>query len=162
MDGDGQYPNGDSSKLRSPSRIFAAWRSPSQTSLRGQGQGERSGGDVSRRLLSLMNPNHLRPPPHQNSKTDFGGSQTTRFGSSNYEDKYQFPGEMPRTPSPDMDEMDEDMDATFFQRRLSTMLQPGVNKFSLRMFGSAKGVAAEQQRVKSFSVWIIHPYSDFR
>ncbi|XP_039977734.1 potassium/sodium hyperpolarization-activated cyclic nucleotide-gated channel 2 [Xiphias gladius] len=42
------------------------------------------------------------------------------------------------------------------------MLQPGVNKFSLRMFGSHKGVAAEQARVKSFGVWIIHPYSDFR
>lgn len=160
MDGDGQYPNGDSSKLRSPSRLFASWRSPSQTSL--HGQGERSGGDVSRRLLSLVNPNHLRSQSHLNSKTDFGGSQTTRFGSSNYEDKYQFPGEVPRTPSPDLDEMGEEMDATFFQRRLSTMLQPGVNKFSLRMFGSAKGVAAEQQRVKSFSVWIIHPYSDFR
>lgn len=157
MDGDGQCPNGDSSKLRSPSRMFAAWRSSSQTSLRTQG--ERSGGDVSRRLLSFVNPHHLRPPGHSK---DFQGSQTTRFGSSNYEDKYQFPGEIPRTPSPENDEMDEDMDATFFQRRLSTMLQPGVNKFSLRMFGSAKGVAAEQQRVKSFSVWIIHPYSDFR
>ncbi|XP_056335949.1 potassium/sodium hyperpolarization-activated cyclic nucleotide-gated channel 1 [Danio aesculapii] len=52
--------------------------------------------------------------------------------------------------------------STFLQRQFSSMLQPGVNKFSLRMFGSAKGVAAEQDRVKSFGVWIIHPYSDFR
>ncbi|KAM4631487.1 potassium/sodium hyperpolarization-activated cyclic nucleotide-gated channel 3 [Polymixia lowei] len=42
------------------------------------------------------------------------------------------------------------------------MLQPGVNKFSLRMFGSHKGVEAEQARVRSVGVWIIHPYSDFR
>lgn len=52
--------------------------------------------------------------------------------------------------------------STFFQRQVGNMLQPGVNKFSLRMFGSHKGVAAEQDRVKSFGVWIIHPYSDFR
>ncbi|XP_076865587.1 potassium/sodium hyperpolarization-activated cyclic nucleotide-gated channel 2 [Brachyhypopomus gauderio] len=52
--------------------------------------------------------------------------------------------------------------STYFQKQLSTILQPGVNKFSLRMFGSTKGVAAEQERVKSFGVWIIHPYSDFR
>ena len=52
--------------------------------------------------------------------------------------------------------------STFFHLRFGSMLQPGVNKFSLRMFGSHKGVAAEQARVKSFGVWIIHPYSDFR
>ncbi|XP_058475408.1 potassium/sodium hyperpolarization-activated cyclic nucleotide-gated channel 2-like [Solea solea] len=52
--------------------------------------------------------------------------------------------------------------STFFHRRFCSLLQPGVNKFSLRMFGSHKGVAAEQARVKSFGVWIIHPYSDFR
>uniref|UniRef100_A0A6J0U3Y2 Potassium/sodium hyperpolarization-activated cyclic nucleotide-gated channel 3 n=1 Tax=Pogona vitticeps TaxID=103695 RepID=A0A6J0U3Y2_9SAUR len=42
------------------------------------------------------------------------------------------------------------------------MLQPAVNKFSLRMFGSHKAVEIEQQRVKSAGFWIIHPYSDFR
>lgn len=52
--------------------------------------------------------------------------------------------------------------SSYFQWHLGSMLQPGVNKFSLRMFGSHKGVAAEQERVKSFGVWIIHPYSDFR
>ncbi|XP_061598298.1 potassium/sodium hyperpolarization-activated cyclic nucleotide-gated channel 2 isoform X2 [Cololabis saira] len=52
--------------------------------------------------------------------------------------------------------------STFFQKKFGSMLQPGVNKFSLRMFGSHKGVVAEQERVKSFGVWIIHPYSDFR
>ncbi|KAJ8357739.1 hypothetical protein SKAU_G00205330 [Synaphobranchus kaupii] len=52
--------------------------------------------------------------------------------------------------------------ASFMQRQLSNMLQPGVNKFSLRMFGSQKAVEREQERVKSAGNWIIHPYSDFR
>nr|XP_033811943.1 potassium/sodium hyperpolarization-activated cyclic nucleotide-gated channel 2 [Geotrypetes seraphini] len=52
--------------------------------------------------------------------------------------------------------------ASFMQRQLSAMLQPGVNKFSLRMFGSQKAVEREQERVKSAGSWIIHPYSDFR
>ncbi|NWQ78418.1 HCN4 protein, partial [Columbina picui] len=50
----------------------------------------------------------------------------------------------------------------FIQRQFGAMLQPGVNKFSLRMFGSQKAVEREQERVKSAGFWIIHPYSDFR
>uniref|UniRef100_A0A8I5ZPZ1 Hyperpolarization activated cyclic nucleotide-gated potassium channel 4 n=1 Tax=Rattus norvegicus TaxID=10116 RepID=A0A8I5ZPZ1_RAT len=49
----------------------------------------------------------------------------------------------------------------FMQRQFGAMLQPGVNKFSLRMFGSQKAVEREQERVKSAGFWIIHPYSDF-
>ncbi|XP_062843628.1 potassium/sodium hyperpolarization-activated cyclic nucleotide-gated channel 2-like [Trichomycterus rosablanca] len=52
--------------------------------------------------------------------------------------------------------------ASFMQRQFSSMLQPGVNKFSLRMYGSQKAVEREQERVKSAGKWIIHPYSDFR
>ncbi|XP_030048973.1 potassium/sodium hyperpolarization-activated cyclic nucleotide-gated channel 1 [Microcaecilia unicolor] len=48
------------------------------------------------------------------------------------------------------------------QRQFTSLLQPGVNKFSLRMFGSQKAVETEQQRVKIAGFWIIHPYSDFR
>ncbi|XP_040267513.1 potassium/sodium hyperpolarization-activated cyclic nucleotide-gated channel 3 [Bufo bufo] len=48
------------------------------------------------------------------------------------------------------------------QRQFGALLQPAVNKFSLRMFGSHKAVEIEQQRVKSAGFWIIHPYSDFR
>uniref|UniRef100_A0A803K6U1 Hyperpolarization-activated cyclic nucleotide-gated potassium channel 3 n=1 Tax=Xenopus tropicalis TaxID=8364 RepID=A0A803K6U1_XENTR len=48
------------------------------------------------------------------------------------------------------------------QRQFGALLQPAVNKFSLRMFGSHKAVEIEQQRVKSAGSWIIHPYSDFR
>ncbi|XP_059363192.1 potassium/sodium hyperpolarization-activated cyclic nucleotide-gated channel 1-like [Carassius carassius] len=50
----------------------------------------------------------------------------------------------------------------FMHRQFGAMLQPGVNKFSLRMFGSEKAVEREQERVKSAGYWIIHPYSDFR
>ncbi|XP_060111168.1 potassium/sodium hyperpolarization-activated cyclic nucleotide-gated channel 3 [Heteronotia binoei] len=56
----------------------------------------------------------------------------------------------------------DDPGGTFVQRQLGAMLQPAVNKFSLRMFGSHKAVEIEQQRVKSAGAWIIHPYSDFR
>ncbi|CAL8247279.1 unnamed protein product [Lota lota] len=52
--------------------------------------------------------------------------------------------------------------STFIQRQFGAMLQPGVNKFSLRMFGSHKAVELEQERLKSAGTWIIHPYSDFR
>ncbi|KAJ8011632.1 hypothetical protein DPEC_G00060280 [Dallia pectoralis] len=52
--------------------------------------------------------------------------------------------------------------STFMQRQFSALLQPGVNKFSLRMYGSQKAVEREQERVKSAGNWIIHPYSDFR
>uniref|UniRef100_A0A8C5SYH0 Ion transport N-terminal domain-containing protein n=1 Tax=Laticauda laticaudata TaxID=8630 RepID=A0A8C5SYH0_LATLA len=50
----------------------------------------------------------------------------------------------------------------FMQRQFTSMLQPGVNKFSLRMFGSQRAVEKEQERVKTAGFWIIHPYSDFR
>ncbi|XP_075432139.1 potassium/sodium hyperpolarization-activated cyclic nucleotide-gated channel 4 [Ascaphus truei] len=51
---------------------------------------------------------------------------------------------------------------SFMHRQFGALLQPGVNKFSLRMFGSQKAVEREQDRVKSAGFWIIHPYSDFR
>ncbi|XP_062867081.1 potassium/sodium hyperpolarization-activated cyclic nucleotide-gated channel 1 isoform X2 [Trichomycterus rosablanca] len=50
----------------------------------------------------------------------------------------------------------------FMQRQIGAMMQPGVNKFSLRMFGSQKAVEKEQERVQTAGYWIIHPYSDFR
>ncbi|XP_061100254.1 potassium/sodium hyperpolarization-activated cyclic nucleotide-gated channel 3-like [Conger conger] len=70
----------------------------------------------------------------------------------------------PGTPDPMLDGEDYSYSnqSTFIQRQFGAMLQPGVNKFSLRMFGSHKAVAMEQERLKSAGVWIIHPYSDFR
>uniref|UniRef100_H2RF43 Cyclic nucleotide-binding domain-containing protein n=1 Tax=Pan troglodytes TaxID=9598 RepID=H2RF43_PANTR len=52
--------------------------------------------------------------------------------------------------------------ASFMQRHFGALLQLGVNKFSLRMFGSQKAVEREQERVQSAGAWIIHPYSNFR
>lgn len=52
--------------------------------------------------------------------------------------------------------------AGFMHRQFGAMLQPGVNKFSLRMLGSERAVENERERVKSAGFWIIHPYSDFR
>ncbi|KAJ8354866.1 hypothetical protein SKAU_G00224330 [Synaphobranchus kaupii] len=70
----------------------------------------------------------------------------------------------PGTPDAGLDGEDYSYSnqSTFIQRQFGAMLQPGVNKFSLRMFGSHKAVALEQERLKSAGVWIIHPYSDFR
>ncbi|XP_073442389.1 potassium/sodium hyperpolarization-activated cyclic nucleotide-gated channel 2 [Dendrobates tinctorius] len=81
------------------------------------------------------------------------------------EHKVSFSTEPPRGSSPGKDTEDgveEEPRGGFMHRQLSAMLQPGVNKFSLRMFGSQKAVEREQERVKSAGAWIIHPYSDFR
>uniref|UniRef100_A0A8D2IYR3 Cyclic nucleotide-binding domain-containing protein n=1 Tax=Varanus komodoensis TaxID=61221 RepID=A0A8D2IYR3_VARKO len=67
----------------------------------------------------------------------------------------------PPAPSPPADARPPPPSA-FVKRQFGAMLQPGVNKFSLRMFGSQKAVEREQERVKSAGFWIIHPYSDFR
>ncbi|KAM8939668.1 potassium/sodium hyperpolarization-activated cyclic nucleotide-gated channel 2 [Pelodytes ibericus] len=83
------------------------------------------------------------------------------------EHKVSFSTEPPRGSSPGKETEDgeggeEQPRSGFMHRQLSAMLQPGVNKFSLRMFGSQKAVEREQERVKSAGSWIIHPYSDFR
>ncbi|TRY84800.1 hypothetical protein DNTS_008978 [Danionella cerebrum] len=65
-------------------------------------------------------------------------------------------------PGLDAEDYSYSNQSTFIQRQFGAMLQPGVNKFSLRMFGSHHAVALEQERLKSAGTWIIHPYSDFR
>ncbi|XP_038621848.1 potassium/sodium hyperpolarization-activated cyclic nucleotide-gated channel 1 [Tachyglossus aculeatus] len=87
------------------------------------------------------------PKEHGNSvsfKVDGGGAGEEPGGAGEEE------AEGPRRPY------------GFMQRQFTSMLQPGVNKFSLRMFGSQKAVEKEQERVKTAGFWIIHPYSDFR
>lgn len=145
-------PNGDT---RARGRFsFSAWRSSSLTSAHGAGPG--GGGDLSRRLLSLVRIYHERAASTAdiNSKpteVTVGGDEltTTVLTAGN-------------SLTPNMEECESGDQSTYLQKQLSSMLQPGVNKHSLRMFGSTQGVAAEQQRVRSFGVWIIHPYSDFR
>uniref|UniRef100_A0A8C4R5J1 Cyclic nucleotide-binding domain-containing protein n=1 Tax=Eptatretus burgeri TaxID=7764 RepID=A0A8C4R5J1_EPTBU len=56
----------------------------------------------------------------------------------------------------------DELGEPYVQKQLGMLLQPGLNKFSLRMFGSQKAVEREQERVRSAGLWIIHPYSDFR
>ncbi|XP_044028583.1 potassium/sodium hyperpolarization-activated cyclic nucleotide-gated channel 2 [Siniperca chuatsi] len=107
------------------------------------------------------------PPGTPSPKTDKRGDVTTTLFSlvQTHNDDYTAdPDGLLDTNVEDAggeDDTPEDQ-STYFQKHFGSMLQPGVNKFSLRMFGSHKGVAAEQARVKSFGVWIIHPYSDFR
>ncbi|XP_056408229.1 potassium/sodium hyperpolarization-activated cyclic nucleotide-gated channel 3-like [Hyla sarda] len=91
-------------------------------------------------------------PPH-------GPSQSPGFGLS----PFSSPGVSSMLPKSEAQEQIEAEDpSTFMQRQFGALLQPAVNKFSLRMFGSHKAVEIEQQRVKSAGFWIIHPYSDFR
>uniref|UniRef100_A0A673FI39 Potassium/sodium hyperpolarization-activated cyclic nucleotide-gated channel 2-like n=1 Tax=Sinocyclocheilus rhinocerous TaxID=307959 RepID=A0A673FI39_9TELE len=171
MDGDGQPPasNCDSKLCSRGGFSLNNWRSSSRTLLRG-------GEDVSRRLLSVVN--------HQ-ERTDSGSSPTSKSlevtaGLDGTTATTTTSTVTTSTPprlnkamaesagpagAPQPSESEERVftdQSTFIQRQFSSLLQPGVNKFSLRMFGSATGVAAEQERVKSFGVWIIHPYSDFR
>ncbi|XP_073787586.1 potassium/sodium hyperpolarization-activated cyclic nucleotide-gated channel 2 [Danio rerio] len=168
MDGDGQPPasNGDS-KLRSRGGFsLTGWRSSSKTLLRGEAE------DVSRRLLSIVNHNQERSdsgasPTSKSLEVTAGLDGTTATTTTVTAATPPLPHKaMPESSGAPVASEAEDGpfvdQSTFLQRQFSSMLQPGVNKFSLRMFGSAKGVAAEQDRVKSFGVWIIHPYSDFR
>ncbi|XP_062841600.1 potassium/sodium hyperpolarization-activated cyclic nucleotide-gated channel 1 [Trichomycterus rosablanca] len=146
-------PNGTS---RPRGRLsFLAWRSSSVSS----DQEERSGSDLSRRLQALV-----RNYNEQTGSTDDLNSvplqetaKTSRlFGK---EADTAGPG---GSINPGMEDYNSSEQSTYFQRQLSSMLQPQVNKHSLRMYGSTKGVTVEQERVRSFGVWIIHPYSDFR
>ncbi|KAF4080410.1 hypothetical protein AMELA_G00170990 [Ameiurus melas] len=140
-------PNGDS---RTRGRFsFSAWRSSSLSSAHGAG----AGGDLSRRLRSLVHNYHERAASTADINTKptevtVGGDGLTRA--------------VPVALTPNMEEYESSDQSTYIHKQLSSMLQPGVNKHSLRMFGSTQGVAAEQERVRSFGVWIIHPYSDFR
>ncbi|XP_016299848.1 potassium/sodium hyperpolarization-activated cyclic nucleotide-gated channel 2-like [Sinocyclocheilus anshuiensis] len=171
MDGDGQplASKGDS-KLRSRGGFsLNNWRSSSRTLLRG-------GEDVSRRLLSVVNHQECTDsgasPTSKSLEVTAGLDGTTATTTTSTVttstpprlDKAMAESAGP-AGAPQPSESEESVFAdqsTFLQRQFSSLLQPGVNKFSLRMFGSATGVAAEQERVKSFGVWIIHPYSDFR
>lgn len=146
----GPPPNGD---YRARGRFsFSAWRSSSLSSAQGPGPG----GDLSRRLLNLVRNYHERAASTSDINTKpsevimVGDGLTTTIPSSG------------SLLTPNMEECESSDQSTFFHKQLSSMLQPKINKHSLRMFGSTQGVAAEQERVRSFGVWIIHPYSDFR
>ncbi|KAJ3609395.1 hypothetical protein NHX12_023918 [Muraenolepis orangiensis] len=134
---------------------FSAWRSASQSSQKAE-----PASDVTKTLFSLVqthNDEYTADPDGLFTSEEPDISLTSTNATT--------PREEPRSrgvgaqPQAGVDDADH---STYFQRQFGSMLQPGVNKFSLRMFGSHRGVAAEQARVKSFGGWIIHPYSDFR
>nr|XP_057902375.1 potassium/sodium hyperpolarization-activated cyclic nucleotide-gated channel 1 isoform X2 [Doryrhamphus excisus] len=119
---------------------FSHWRSGSQRASRPGTPSPKTDtrGDVSRTLFSLVKTHN---DDYTADRLDVDGDDDAGGG----------------------DDDDATLDqSSYFHKQFGSMLQPGVNKFSLRVFGSHKGVAAEQARVKSFGVWIIHPYSDFR
>lgn len=141
VDRESQVQKTETSRYRSWSSLqFSRWRSGSQRTTppaTPSPQTEKRG-DVTKTLFSLVR-------THNDDYTaDPDGLLDTNRGVEAF-----------------LDDPTQDQ-STYFQKQFGSMLQPGVNKFSLRMFGSHKGVAAEQERVKSFGVWIIHPYSDFR
>ncbi|XP_069623934.1 potassium/sodium hyperpolarization-activated cyclic nucleotide-gated channel 2 isoform X3 [Ranitomeya imitator] len=150
---------------------------------RGGGSGGSSSAAVMRGVEAAATPDEQQPRTAgrrgTRSPCSSAGTPGTGKGSPNgecrrelseappREHKVSFSTEPPRGSSPGKDTEDgeageEEPRTGFMHRQLSAMLQPGVNKFSLRMFGSQKAVEREQERVKSAGAWIIHPYSDFR
>lgn len=137
--------NVESKRLGRSSFLFSSWRRSSQSSPRGDTRS-----DINKKLSSLVT-------SHNDEYTADPNGQMVSEEPTISKDAEHVDTEPQET------EEEYDSNKSFFlQRKFVSMLQPGVNKFSLRMFGSHKGVAAEQARVKSFGVWIIHPYSDFR
>ncbi|XP_016110531.1 potassium/sodium hyperpolarization-activated cyclic nucleotide-gated channel 2-like [Sinocyclocheilus grahami] len=109
-------------------------------------------------------PTAAAPPAEKDSRVSFSSAPAAHGPTSNQQ---QQPGSSVSFPKSEdgqitADDAEARDNQTYMQRQFSSMLQPGVNKFSLRMFGSQKAVEKEQERVKSAGNWIIHPYSDFR
>ncbi|KAI2667963.1 Potassium/sodium hyperpolarization-activated cyclic nucleotide-gated channel 2 [Labeo rohita] len=104
-------------------------------------------------------------PEKKDSKVSFSNAPSRKASSSIHGAQQQPRNSVTFLKSEDGAQEDAETrgsQASFMQRQFSSMLQPGVNKFSLRMYGSQKAVEKEQERVKSAGNWIIHPYSDFR
>jgi hypothetical protein len=129
-----------------------------------QGQGEGSANPS-------VTPVSTGVPEKKDSRVSFSNAPSRKASSSLHGSTQTQTTQQPRNsvtfqkPEDGSQIQAEDADtdgSTFMQRQFSAMLQPGVNKFSLRMYGSQKAVEREQERVKSAGNWIIHPYSDFR
>lgn len=123
-----------------------------------------SGSAEERRLITEgdVTPSEESPPGAVGNGTPEAGAQGASGGAQN-ESPSQQSGFVKLDGIDQILPDDERLyQAGFMHRQFGAMLQPGVNKFSLRMFGSEKAVEREQERVKSAGFWIIHPYSDFR
>ncbi|XP_069798578.1 potassium/sodium hyperpolarization-activated cyclic nucleotide-gated channel 4-like [Narcine bancroftii] len=125
-----------------------------ETSRRGSSRGRGSGSSAGR------TPPSRTPPSWEMEEKTAGGAPASAPAPRPAGTGVQRTGgslERPRAGEPEAG-----LGSSFMQRQLGSLLQPGVNKFSLRMFGSHKAVELEQQRVQSAGGWVIHPYSDFR
>uniref|UniRef100_A0A8C5PPM6 Cyclic nucleotide-binding domain-containing protein n=1 Tax=Leptobrachium leishanense TaxID=445787 RepID=A0A8C5PPM6_9ANUR len=176
--GPNQTPAPGSNKSPTPgsnqSTISGSIQSPapgsSQTPLRGSNQSLALGSTQTPVQDSFQSsaPGSNKHPVTEQRKSSATGSNRSPAAESNQTPTPGVthspdPGLSPLLPKLDSSEQNEgEYGGTFMQRQFGAFLQPAVNKFSLRMFGSHKAVEIEQQRVKSAGFWIIHPYSDFR
>ncbi|XP_072284122.1 potassium/sodium hyperpolarization-activated cyclic nucleotide-gated channel 3 [Pyxicephalus adspersus] len=148
-------PGSNHSASPSPSQTAAASPSqPTKTQTLGNGQQTGPSGPCQPSVTGLSQTSsglNQTPGLGESQSPGSGLSQSSAPGVSNL---------LPKSEAPEQIESEEP--GTFMQRQFGALLQPAVNKFSLRMFGSHKAVEIEQQRVKSAGSWIIHPYSDFR
>ncbi|CAB1326638.1 unnamed protein product [Coregonus sp. 'balchen'] len=154
----------DSSLRRSACNSARASMDGSTTGSMTQGQGEGS-------VNPGVTPVSTGVPEKKDSRVSFSNAPSRKASSSLHGSTQTQTTQQPRNSvtfqkpedGPQIQAEDAEPDgSTFMQRQFSAMLQPGVNKFSLRMYGSQKAVEREQERVKSAGNWIIHPYSDFR
>uniref|UniRef100_H2U824 Cyclic nucleotide-binding domain-containing protein n=1 Tax=Takifugu rubripes TaxID=31033 RepID=H2U824_TAKRU len=132
--------------------------------------GSLTGGQGGESVNPSVTPVSSTVPDKKDSKVSFSNAPSRKASSSLAQTQTQQPRNSvtfqkpedgpPIVPAEDAEARGSQ--ASFMQRQFSSMLQPGVNKFSLRMYGSQKAVEREQERVKSAGNWIIHPYSDFR
>ncbi|XP_013996476.1 potassium/sodium hyperpolarization-activated cyclic nucleotide-gated channel 2 [Salmo salar] len=154
----------DASLRRGACNSARASMDGSATGSMTQGQGEGSANPG-------VTPVSTGVPEKKDSRVSFSNAPSRKASSSLHGSTQTQATQQPRNSvtfqkpedGPQIQAEDAEADgSTFMQRQFSAMLQPGVNKFSLRMYGSQKAVEREQERVKSAGNWIIHPYSDFR
>nr|XP_023832659.1 potassium/sodium hyperpolarization-activated cyclic nucleotide-gated channel 2-like [Salvelinus alpinus] len=153
----------DASLRRGACNSARASMDGSATGSMTQGQGEGSANPG-------VTPVSTGVPEKKDSRVSFSNAPSRKASSSLHGSTQTQTTQQPRNSvtfqkpedGPQIQAEDAEADgSTFMQRQFSAMLQPGVNKFSLRMYGSQKAVEREQERVKSAGNWIIHPYSDF-
>ncbi|XP_034036159.1 potassium/sodium hyperpolarization-activated cyclic nucleotide-gated channel 1 [Thalassophryne amazonica] len=160
----------DPTSSGSLSSLISRHEKQADGAVTGEEQGASADGSVTSAAPLMMQGSGAEAPGVKTAANT--EKKDSRVSFSNAPSKAQTPGQQSRssvtfTKAEDAsqivpDDGDSRGNQTYMQRQFSSMLQPGVNKFSLRMFGSQKAVEKEQERVKSAGNWIIHPYSDFR
>ncbi|TKS79962.1 Potassium/sodium hyperpolarization-activated cyclic nucleotide-gated channel 2 [Collichthys lucidus] len=88
--------------------------------------------------------------PSRKASSSLHGPTSTQTQQPRNSVTFQKPEDGPQIV-PAEDAEPQGSQASFMQRQFSSMLQPGVNKFSLRMYGSQKAVEREQERNDTWS-----------